>query len=121
MDGNVIVIGALVVAAIGLVLAAQVLARVVAGWSFEPPWRPLATSQRLARTPSPPELAQLEAIVADLLGGDPGARRRLIDRLAVVGVPLPVDASAQQVLDALQRLERAQRVQDTAPAAGSAG
>lgn len=100
----VVVVVATVVVALGLVLAVQVLARVLAGQSFEVPWRPLATSRRVVRSPSPPELAQLEAIVTDFLAGDRAAQARLVPRLRAVGVSVPPGASASELAAVLDRL-----------------
>lgn len=50
MDSAIVVVVTTVVVAVGLVLAVQVLARVLAGQSFEAPWRPLATFRRATRS-----------------------------------------------------------------------
>ncbi|MCC6434638.1 MAG: hypothetical protein IT196_06375 [Acidimicrobiales bacterium] len=104
MDSAIVVVVTTVVVAVGLVLAVQVLARVLAGQSFEAPWRPLATFRRATRSPSPPELAQLEAIVTDVLAGDRAALARLVQRLHAVGIAVPAGASPATVVALLEQL-----------------
>lgn len=98
------IIVAAVLCGVGLIAALQVLARAARLLSLEPRLRSLSLGTRPSKAGRPPELLQLETLVADSLRGDRAALRRLSARLAAVGVALPPDATPQAVVDAFERV-----------------
>lgn len=106
---RIVVLVAVVAGLVGLLAALQALSRAARLTPAETYLRPLAVVGRTARTAQPPELAQLETLVADALRGDRAATARLATRLAGRGVDLDSDASPDAVLAALQRLPAVER------------
>ena len=101
-----VILGASALGLVGLLAALQVLARLAQRLPFEPFLRPLTAVDRSGRSPRPPELIQLEVLVADVAQGDPAAAARLAARLRSVGLDPGPAADPGGVLAAL-RLQRA--------------
>jgi hypothetical protein len=100
---ELVAIVAAVAAAVAAVAAGQVLARTLHGYAIEPRWRPLRSGRR-DRSPSPPELAQLEQLVADALAGDPAAAARVAARLHACGATVGASPTPARLLAALEQL-----------------
>ncbi len=102
---RILALVAAAVAMVGVLAALQIFARQAQRLPLEAFLRPLTAVDRSGRSPRPPELVQLEGLVADAAQGDPVASARLALRLRAVGVDPGPTRDAFGVLAALRRIE----------------